>query len=143
MNIALLANDHDQIDFEIYSPAGDEEIVHCQGHAVWNGQTASSNLDLAQLRASGETLARLQLPNSAENTLREYVLHPYLLEEALQAAFGSLDGGSERSRAAASAVSTRLFARHVRLPPGNVCLGALREGRGDREQSRQAGYRSV
>ena len=98
VNIALLANDHDQIDFEIYSPAGDEEIVHCQGHAVWNGQTASSNLDLAQLRASGETLARLQLPNGAENTLREYVLHPYLLEEALQAAFGSLDGGSERSK---------------------------------------------
>src|ERR1041385_3727108 len=91
VNIALLANDHDQIDYEIYSLAGDEEIVHCQGHAVWSDQTASSNLDLAQLRTSGATLERLQLPKGAENTLGEYVLHPYLLEEALQAAVGLLD----------------------------------------------------
>ena len=90
VNIALLANDHDQIDFEIYSQAGDEEIIHCQGHAVWSGQTASK-LDLEQLRASGETLERLQLLKGAENTLGEYVLHPYLLEEALQTAVGMLD----------------------------------------------------
>ena len=107
VNIALLANDHDQIDFEIYSPASDEEIVHCQGHAVWNGQTASSNLDLEQLRASGETLARLQLPNGAENTLGEYVLHPCLLEEALRAAGGLLD--NERLRLASGLETLRII----------------------------------
>src|ERR1051326_6399325 len=91
VNIALWQTVHGQIDFEIYSPGGDEEIVHCLGHAVWSGQTASSNLDLAQLRASGETLELLQLPKGAENTLGEYVLHPYLLEEGVQAAVGLLD----------------------------------------------------
>ena len=96
VNIALWMTVQDQIDYEIYSQGSHEEIVHCQGHVVWSGQTASSNLDLAQLKASGETLARLQLPKGAENTLGEYVLHPSLLEGALQAAVGLLD--SEQAR---------------------------------------------
>ena len=108
VNIALLANDHDQIDFEIYSPAGDEEIVHCQGHAVWSQQReAPAKLDLEHLKTSGETLARLELPKGAENTLGEYVLHPSLLEEALWAAGGLLD--NERLRLASGLETLRII----------------------------------
>src|SRR5258707_9233161 len=54
VSIALSANDDDQIDYEIYSQDrnqdGEQEIVHCQGRAVWSGQPAPARLDLEQLK---------------------------------------------------------------------------------------------
>ncbi len=50
ISIALSANDDDQIDYEIYSKDGEQEIVHCQGRAVWSGQPAPARLDLEQLK---------------------------------------------------------------------------------------------
>jgi acyl transferase domain-containing protein len=40
VSIALLANSNDEIDYEIYSREADQEIVHCQGRAVWSRQAA-------------------------------------------------------------------------------------------------------
>src|SRR5437764_13560037 len=57
LNIALLANDSDNIDFEIYSRENDQEIVHCQGQAVWSCEAAPFKLDLEQIkrdRAAGQ-----------------------------------------------------------------------------------------
>ena len=50
ISIALLANDDDEIDYEIYSQEADEEIVHCQGRAVLSREPASARLDLEQLK---------------------------------------------------------------------------------------------
>src|SRR5947209_12210142 len=50
ISIALLPNDHDQIDYEIYSQGAEREIVHCQGQVVWSSQPATARLDLEQLR---------------------------------------------------------------------------------------------
>ncbi|MCU1347197.1 MAG: hypothetical protein JWO56_227, partial [Acidobacteria bacterium] len=49
VSIALSASDGDRVDFEIYSRDGDEEIVHCSGHASWSRDAMREPLDLAQL----------------------------------------------------------------------------------------------
>src|SRR5262249_11669759 len=49
ISIALLAHDHDEIGYEIYSQEVDEEIVHCQGRAVLSCGPAPARLDLEQL----------------------------------------------------------------------------------------------
>ncbi len=88
VHIALLANDADHIDYEIYSQDADEEIVHCQGRAVLSrGQGTPTMLDLEQLRARGEFL--VQLPDI---TAEDYVLHPTLVHAAWQAATGWVGG---------------------------------------------------
>src|SRR5215510_9395184 len=44
ISIALSANDQDQIDYEIYGQDSDQEIVHCQGRAVWSREPAPAAL---------------------------------------------------------------------------------------------------
>ncbi len=130
VDIALLENDDDQIDYEIYSVDADQEIVHCQGRAVFSHQPAPARLDIEQLKArmgqdtleansvyavcarmglaygpafrgitaihrgSGEVLAQLRLPSPVVHTAGDYVLHPSLMDGALQAAVGLMADGS-------------------------------------------------
>jgi acyl transferase domain-containing protein/enoyl-CoA hydratase/carnithine racemase/acyl carrier protein/SAM-dependent methyltransferase len=132
ISIVLLVNDDDQIDYEIYSQDGEQEIVHCQGRAVLSDQPAPAALDLTQLedqmeqgeiepnsvyaacarmglvhgpsfhtitaihRGRNQILAQLRLPRTIENTLRDYVLHPSLLDGVLQVCIGLIDGLFER-----------------------------------------------
>ena len=132
ISIALLAHDHDEIDYEIYSQGADEEIVHCQGRAVLSRQPAPARLDLEHLkgqmgrpqlepssiyaacaqmgliygpsfqgiaaihRGSDQLLAQLRLPGSVEDTSGDYVLHPSLVDSALQAGVALINGGSDR-----------------------------------------------
>ena len=131
INIALWMNDSNEVDFEIYSQNVDQEIVYCQGCAVWIHQAAPAKLDIQQLketmgqgkleresvyaafagmglvygpsfqalaavhRGSGHVLAQLRLPPTVEDALRDYVLHPSMMDGALQAAIGLLEKGQE------------------------------------------------
>jgi polyketide synthase PksL len=124
VSIALLANDHDEIDYEIYSRDGEQDIVHCQGRAVLSGQPAPARLDLEQLKTQmgrgrlepsniyamfakvglhygpahqgilaiylgdKQALAQLRLPTVVGTSQHEYVLHPSLMDSALQASIG-------------------------------------------------------
>jgi len=133
ISIALAANDENQIDYEIYSQETDQEIVHCQGHAVLSHQPALATLDLDGLkgqmsqsqlepsdvyaacarmglvygpsfqgitaihRGSGQLLAHLRLPVGVEDTSGDYILHPSLMDGALQACVSLIDGSSESS----------------------------------------------
>src|SRR5262249_18427174 len=132
ISVALLARDHNEIDYEIYSRDTDEEIVHCQGRAVLSPQPASAKLDLEDLkgqmgrgqiepsgiyaacarmgliygpsfqgiaaihRRSDQLLAQLQLPRIVEDTSGDYVLHPSLVDSALQAGVVLINGASDR-----------------------------------------------
>jgi polyketide synthase PksL len=49
VSIALWAN-NDQVDYEIYSQDGEQELVHCQGLAVWSEQAEPARLDIEQLK---------------------------------------------------------------------------------------------
>src|SRR5215813_4403597 len=131
VNISLAANDQDQIDYEIYSQDSDQEIVHCQGRAVWSREPAPAALDLERLkgqmgrgelepgsvyalcarmgliygpsfqgitaihRGNGQALAQLRLPSVVAETSGDYVLHPSMMDGALQAAVGLIDDASE------------------------------------------------
>jgi polyketide synthase PksN len=135
VGIALRVNDQDELDYEIYSrereQEGDNEIVHCQGRAIWSRQAGPGRLDLEQLKGqmtqgrlepdsvygacafmgliygpsfqaitalhqgSGQVLAQLRLPREVEDTLPDFVLHPSLLDGALQAAVGLMASSSE------------------------------------------------
>ena len=134
ISMTLLANDHEQIEYEVYSHDSGQEIVHCQGRAVWSRQPAGPRIDLEQLKAqmgqgqlspdsvypafawvglvygpafqaitaihrgSGQVLAQLRLPATVVDTLPDYVLHPSLMDGALQAAVGLIDAGSESNQ---------------------------------------------
>src|SRR4029077_17932566 len=50
VNVGLWPKDNDEIEYEIYSLEGDEEIVHCQGHAVWREEAAPGKLDLERIK---------------------------------------------------------------------------------------------
>jgi acyl transferase domain-containing protein len=131
VSIALIANDEDEIDYEIYSDAAEDGIVHCRGRAVVNRQPAPARLDLEQLRGEmrhgeigpdavyatcarmgliygpsfhaitvihrgvDQVLAQLRLPAAVAQTAGEFVLHPSLMDGALQAAVGLIDSGSD------------------------------------------------
>ena len=131
VNIALLADENEQVDFEVYSDDSGEEVVHCQGRAMPSREPAPARLDLAQLRAqmtqeslqpealyaacarmgllygtgfqsvtalhrgSGQLLAELRLPSAVTDDASAYVLHPSLLDGALQAAVGLVEIGAE------------------------------------------------
>ncbi|HEU4887108.1 MAG TPA: beta-ketoacyl synthase N-terminal-like domain-containing protein, partial [Thermoanaerobaculia bacterium] len=86
VNIALLPRDAHQIDYEIYSRDSDEEVIHCQGRAVLSVRSEAAAIDIKQLERNGELLVRLHAPESAEETWGDYVLHPSMLDGALQAA---------------------------------------------------------
>jgi len=135
VSIALLANDDEQVDYEIYSEDEGQEFVHGQGLALWNRQATAAALDLEQLGremtrgslnpetvyatcarmgllygpsfrsvtairlGNGQLLAELQLPSIAKDDSAGFVLHPSLMDGALQAAVGLLaDGDSEKPR---------------------------------------------
>src|SRR2546428_8376993 len=134
VSIALLANEHQQIDYEIYSEDADQEIVHCQGRVVFSREPAPARLDIEQLkgqmgqgqlepsslyaafarmgliygpsfqgittihRGSNQVLALLRLPKTVEDTPGDYVLHPSLMDRAVQGAVGLIDGLSELSK---------------------------------------------
>ncbi len=130
VNIALAANDHDEIDYEIYSQAGEQQIVHGQGRALLRSELPPSKLDLEQIeremernfepgsvyaafarmglmygpafqgivalhRGNGRVLAQLRLPKMIEGTFGDFVLHPSLMDSAVQACVGLIDGSSE------------------------------------------------
>ncbi|UII31929.1 SDR family NAD(P)-dependent oxidoreductase [Fulvivirga ulvae] len=50
VNIALLAQTQETVNFEIYSPEAKEDIIYCQGQAVISKEAAPSKLDITQLR---------------------------------------------------------------------------------------------
>lgn len=50
INIALFPNEHDVVDFEIYSTEDEKETVHSLGQAVYRRPTALTKLDIAQLK---------------------------------------------------------------------------------------------
>jgi polyketide synthase PksN len=135
VSVALVASDHDSIDYEIYSEEADRETIHFQGRAVWSGPPTQTVLDLRQLegqmehgqlepgsvyaacaamgliygpafqgitalhRGSGQALARLRLPSAVQGTSGAYVLHPSLMDAALQASLGLFDDWSELENA--------------------------------------------
>ncbi|RYE40982.1 MAG: hypothetical protein EOP48_24280, partial [Sphingobacteriales bacterium] len=124
-SIALQVNDRGQIEFEIYTAdthAGDaQEIVHCQGRALFGSELLPTKLDISRLQndmqlgrvdvnklyaaftemgtdfgpahqgvtaiseGNQQLLARLHVPASVKNTHQEYLLHPSLMDGALQA----------------------------------------------------------
>ncbi|HXH41886.1 MAG TPA: SDR family NAD(P)-dependent oxidoreductase [Thermoanaerobaculia bacterium] len=131
VSIALVANGHDAIDYEIYSQEAERDIVHGQGRAILGHRPAPAPIDLEQLmgemrqgtlepagvyaacarmgllygssfqgitaihRGSGQLLAELRLPKSVEETSGHYVLHPSLMDSAVHACVGLIDGSSE------------------------------------------------
>ncbi|MGZ5445522.1 MAG: SDR family NAD(P)-dependent oxidoreductase [Thermoanaerobaculia bacterium] len=80
VRVALWPGNNDTIEFEICTDENDREIVHCQGHAVFNRETAQAPVDLERVAA--------QLPSPPHPTESDYVLHPVLLDSALLAAAG-------------------------------------------------------
>jgi polyketide synthase PksL len=50
ISIALLPKDEEEIEYEIYSREAEQEIVHCQGRALWSHQPSPARLDLDQLK---------------------------------------------------------------------------------------------
>jgi len=100
LHIELFAAEDGSIDYEIYSGAvrgGDEErVIHSQGRAVVEAIGSIADVDLAGLDEAGgaQVLARLELPSSVEETLDDYVLHPEIMDAALQASVG-LPAGDE------------------------------------------------
>ena len=124
VSIALVANDSDEVDYEICSEDAEEEIVHCQGQAAWRICSAPVRLEIEQLRGqmgesriepdavysafarmgllygptfqgitaihrgTNQVLAEIRLPKTLEQSWGEYVLHPSLMDGALQAAVG-------------------------------------------------------
>ena len=99
VRLSLFAQDTEHIDFEVYSEDGDEEIVHCQGHAVIGESQALAKLDIAQIKAQSgrnQLLSEIQLSGTQGNGLNGYILHPDLLNQALEAA-GSLMPDAYRS----------------------------------------------
>jgi len=135
ISIALLANEDEQIEFEVYSQDEEDQIVHCEGRGGWCPRPAIDQLDIDRIKeeiwneigqrqlaadavyaafeARGflqgpafrviavlhqggkQSLAKLHLPESVEEVSREYVLHPSLIDGALQVCAGLLDGWSE------------------------------------------------
>jgi acyl transferase domain-containing protein len=126
VSIALIANDDDQVDYEIYSIEAGQETAHCQGQAVLSHQPASARLDLEQIKArmkrgklepldiyamfakmglnygpahqgiisiylgERQLLTQLRLPTAVETSRRQYILHPSVMDSALQASIGLL-----------------------------------------------------
>ncbi|UAA37463.1 SDR family NAD(P)-dependent oxidoreductase [Paraneptunicella aestuarii] len=127
VNIALIETETGAIDYEIYSDVDGQEVIHCQGQAVFTSQVAPDAVDLDSLSAQmqrgmldadtvykafvktglnygpahkgiveikqgeGELVAKLRLPSSIADTENDYVLHPSLMDCALQASIGLVD----------------------------------------------------
>lgn len=114
INIALSTAGETQIDYEIYSQHAGAEIVHCQGHITYHYKAAPEALDLGRLKSQmakvqtgssfdeivavcqgdDQLLAQIRLTQTSEAASTEYLLHPILLDRALQACNGLLAGES-------------------------------------------------
>ena len=123
IRVALMASGDDEIEYEIHSGDGEDEIVHCQGRARLDRQPPPGAIDLEELRrqmtgsiapdsiytacaqmglvygpsmqsiaairrGSGQLLAQLRLPAIVTDHATGYVLHPSVMDGALQAAAG-------------------------------------------------------
>jgi polyketide synthase PksM len=110
--VALFAQDDDRLGYEIYSVGEHmDEIIHCQGQALLSAAPAPAPLDLARLAAQmraqspglslgdGQLLAELAMPavlaDDPDAAHAGLVLHPALMDAALQAAAGLLGPGIE------------------------------------------------
>lgn len=96
ISVALRAGAAEGVDFEIYSGAG-EEIIHCQGRAVFDQDMAPVELDLDRLGSQAgdrQRVVQLRLPSE----VGEFGLHPSLIEDALQAVRGLIDGKTTLAR---------------------------------------------
>ncbi|GEM_PF-6507797 len=51
VSIALLVNDNQGIDFEIFSQDNGRKIINCQGHVVFNYKSIDSKLDIVKLQS--------------------------------------------------------------------------------------------
>ncbi len=82
LHIALQEYEDDSVEFEIYSTgeAGDE-VVLCQGGAVYGAADCAPPVDLSALDA----LVPLALPPGAQEAAQELMLHPLLADGALRA----------------------------------------------------------
>jgi polyketide synthase PksL len=134
VSIALSVGNSDQIDYEMFSHGIDQDIVHCQGRAIWSSKPELASLDLEQLkgqmdkgrldsgsvyaacarmgmvygpsfqgiaalhRGTDQVLAQLRLPANVAEKSADYVLHPSLMDSALQATVGLIDGDPESSK---------------------------------------------
>ncbi|NOU17184.1 MAG: SDR family NAD(P)-dependent oxidoreductase [Bacteroidales bacterium] len=58
IDIALFAKGDDQVDYEIYSKNKEEEVIHCQGQAIFNHQPTPAKLNIEQLK--GQIKGRLE-----------------------------------------------------------------------------------
>jgi polyketide synthase PksM len=93
VTIALFSKNNEQVDYEIYSRDNGEEIIHCQGQAIFIRKQAQSKLNIEQLKKQkgqgiNQILAEIQLPVSLRNNQNNYILHPSLMDSALQVATG-------------------------------------------------------
>ncbi|HEX9985331.1 MAG TPA: SDR family NAD(P)-dependent oxidoreductase [Thermoanaerobaculia bacterium] len=134
VSIALLASEHDRIDYEVFSQDGDAPVVHCQGRAAVSRTSAPAPLDLEGLRSQmtegvwdaarlyatcarlglvygpsfqgvtaihqgcNQLLVDLRLPQGLEASANAYVLHPSIVDGALQAAAGLTDGATQTTQ---------------------------------------------
>lgn len=90
ISVALRASATGGVDFEIYSEAG-EEVIHCQGSAVFEQDSGPIQLDIERLRNQAIDRQRLvQLRLTSE--VGEFGLHPSLIDDALSAVRGLIDG---------------------------------------------------
>ena len=117
ITIALFAKDHDSVEYEIYSKGKEEEIVHCQGQAIFSVAPQFSKVDVEQLKSQmsqgkvsapdqgimwiyqGEqqVLAQLRLLSDAQESQRDYRLHPSMLDNAFQTSAVLVEGLSQIS----------------------------------------------
>ncbi|MGZ5431807.1 MAG: SDR family NAD(P)-dependent oxidoreductase [Thermoanaerobaculia bacterium] len=93
VQVALHAAGEDQIDYEIYTEADEQEIVHCRGRAMLTATPARATVDPPREHGPG---AEFRLP--AAEGASDYVLHPGSIDAALQAAASWIDRESGPSR---------------------------------------------
>lgn len=106
ISIALFATDSGQVDYEIYSQKGAEEIIHSQGHACFVQQEIIQQIDIAAIQMNmivvdsreknqtvqkfyqneSQRLVEIQLPKMVEETQACFNLHPNLIDAVLLSA---------------------------------------------------------
>jgi len=90
VSIALFPEDKGQIGYEIYSRDAEQEIIHCQGRAVWSSEAAPPRVDIEALKRQGQRVVELSAPGA----VGDYILHPTMLDGAVRAVNGSSESPS-------------------------------------------------
>ncbi|GAB3327980.1 hypothetical protein GCM10027565_16000 [Bordetella tumulicola] len=89
LTLALFDHKGDQASVELTCGAGDALTVLCQGHIQFQAPAEPVRHDLAVIRSrAGETVVELALPIALQAGHEAYVLHPAILQQALEAAVG-------------------------------------------------------